>query len=258
MTRILAVGAHPDDVEFMCAGTMLHLAGPETSLSVVTLTPGDCGSHQLDRAAISEVRRREAAEACRLLGAEYRCLEFEDFSIMYDVPSLRRVTSLLRELRPDVVMTHPPADYLIDHEITSRLVRSACFAAPVPNYAAPGDFPAMDAIPALVYWSPVDGIDIFGNPAPVHFFVDISDVIERKAAMLAAHSSQREWLREHHGVDEYLEMMRRWAGEAGRMASRLADRPIAYAEAFRVHRGHAYPPPDPLFRRLGSRLVAVK
>ncbi len=241
----------------MCAGTLLHLAGPGSSLSVVTLTPGDCGSQRLDRRAIGALRRREAAEACRLLGADYRCLDFEDFNIMYDVPSLRRVTALLREIRPAVVLTHPPADYLIDHENTSRLVRSACFAAPVPNYAAPGDHPALDAIPALVYWSPVDGIDIFGDPAPVHFFVDISEVMERKAAMLAAHSSQREWLREHHGVDEYLEMMRRWAGEAGRQASAVARRPVAYAEAFRIHRGHPYPPPDALFQRLGNRLIPV-
>lgn len=254
MNRVLAVGAHPDDVEFMCAGTLALLAQDSVPIALATLTPGDCGSNQLDRAAIGAVRIREAEEAAAILGAAFRCLEFDDFGIMYDTPSLRKVTALVREHAPEVVMTHPPVDYLIDHENTSRLVRTACFAAPVPNYAAPGDRPPAGHIPALVYWSPVEGVDNFGDPAPVHFFVDISDVIDRKAEMLACHRSQREWLKAHHGVDEYLDSMRRWAAETGRRASEVCGRPIAFAEAFRIHRGHAYPPPE-LLRASLRRLI---
>lgn len=257
MNRILAVGAHPDDVEFMCAGTLFLLAELGDSVWVATLTPGDCGSNELDRPGISAVRRGEAANACRLLGAGYQCLEFDDFGIQYDTPSIRKVTALLRDTRPELVFTHPPVDYLIDHENTSRLVRTACFAGPVPNYTAPGGAAVLDHIPSLVYWSPVEGVDIFGDPTPVHFWIDVSDVIERKAAMLACHCSQRDWLRAHHGVDAYIDSMRRWAAAAGRRASAAAGRNIAFAEGFRVHRGHAYPAPQMLQPLLGERFIHV-
>ena len=129
MTTVLAIHAHPDDIEFQCAGTLLRLAEGGVEVHVATMTPGDCGSAELSADEIADVRRSEAARAAALLGAEYRCLEFRDLSICFDNPSRRRVAEYLRRVCPDIVLTAPPVDYMPDHEVTSLLVRDACFNA---------------------------------------------------------------------------------------------------------------------------------
>src|SRR4051795_5220019 len=132
--RILAVHAHPDDLEFQCAGTLALLREAGCSVSMATMTPGDCGSAEHDAEAIAAIRRGEAKAAADLIGAEYVCLEFRDLAIFNDDASRRRVTEALRRARPELVLTAPPSDYLCDHEMTSLLVRDACFTAPIPNY----------------------------------------------------------------------------------------------------------------------------
>ena len=92
MTTVLAIHAHPDDIEFQCAGTLLRLASSQVVLHVATMTPGDCGSAEMTPEAISEIRRTEARSAAEMLGADYHCLEFRDLSIVFDNPSRRRVT----------------------------------------------------------------------------------------------------------------------------------------------------------------------
>src|SRR6478752_243237 len=134
MATILAIHAHPDDIEFLAGGTMAMLAASGNRVVFVTMTPGDCGSHRHGPDEIAAIRRREAASAARLAGAEYRCAEFRDLTIFSDDPSRRRVVEILRQVRPEVILTSAPADYMCDHEATSALVRDACFAAPAPNY----------------------------------------------------------------------------------------------------------------------------
>src|SRR4051795_10932178 len=127
--RILAVHAHPDDLEFQCAGTLALLREAGCAVTMATMTPGDCGSAEHDAEAISTIRRGEARDAASMIGAEYHCLEFRDLSIFSDDPSRRRVVEFLRRVRPDLVMTAPPVDYMSDHENTSLLVRDALFPA---------------------------------------------------------------------------------------------------------------------------------
>ena len=127
--RVLAIHAHPDDIEFQCAGTLALLKERGHHITMATMTPGDCGSDELAPDAISDVRRKEAQAAADLIGAELHCLEFRDLSIVFDNESRRRVTEFIRRQRPDIVMTAPPVDYMADHEVTSRLVRDACFNA---------------------------------------------------------------------------------------------------------------------------------
>jgi LmbE family N-acetylglucosaminyl deacetylase len=251
--RVLAVGAHPDDVEILCAGTLFHLAAEGFEIHVATMTLGDCGSTELGPGEIARVRRAEAEEACRLLGATYHYGGFHDFCIFDDDASNRRVTALVREVDPALVMTHSPEDYIADHETTSRLVRNACFYAPVPNYRTTAE--PSRAIPHLYYAHPIEGVDIFGRPVDAGLYVDTSDVLERKAEMLACHRSQRDWLRAHHGMDEYLDSMRRWSEELGRRASSIAGREVASAEAFRQHLGHSYPRTNLLAEALGPRVI---
>jgi len=235
--RILAIHAHPDDIEFQCAGTLARLQQAGCQIAIATMTPGDCGSAELAPDEISHVRREEARRAATLLEADYQCLEFQDLSIVHDNDGRRRVTEAIRRARPDLVLTAPPVDYMCDHEMTSRLVRDACFGASVPNYKTCQWEPAppLAKIPHLYYVDAIEGIDYFGDPLKPEFIVDISATFELKLKMLACHASQREWLLRQHGIDEYLESCRKWSARRGNEIG------AAYGEAFTQHKGHPYP-----------------
>jgi len=236
-TRILAIHAHPDDVEILAGGTLALLAAAGHSVTIVTMTPGDCGSADLTADEIAGQRRNEAASSASLIGAEYRCAEFRDLAIFNDDGSRRRVAEILRRYKAEVVLTSSPVDYMCDHEATSALVRDACFAAPARNYATHAVQPAppLPAIPHLYFMDAIGGVDRDGAPIPAGFYVDVSSVFEKKKQMLARHRSQREWLRKHHEIDDYLEMMERWTREIGSRAG------LELAEGFRQYKGHPYP-----------------
>jgi LmbE family N-acetylglucosaminyl deacetylase len=143
-----------------------------------------------------------------------------------------------------------------DHEMTSLLARNATFNAPIPNYETKNSsIPATLNIPYLYYASPMEGLDIFGKRVTPEFYVDISALMDQKLEMLACHESQRKWLRAHHGVDEYMESVRRFNNSLGQRASILAGYEIMYAEAFRQHRGHAYPTDNVIATYLGGSVI---
>src|ERR1700722_2203872 len=98
-TRVLALHAHPDDVEFQCAGTLILLREAGCHVTIATMTPGDCGSAEHDAEAISTIRREEARAAAAIVGADYVCLEFRDLAIFNDDNSRRRITEALRQIR---------------------------------------------------------------------------------------------------------------------------------------------------------------
>jgi N-acetylglucosamine malate deacetylase 1 len=248
--RVLAIHAHPDDIEFQCAGTLALLKQQGCTITIATMTPGDCGSAEYSAEEIAEIRRNEAYQSAELLGAEYMCLEFRDLSIVVDNVGRGKVCEALRRARPDIVLTAPPIDYMTDHEVTSVLVREACFSASVPNYSTRqwNPAPPLDGIPYLYYVDAVEGIDWFGKPQPPDFIVDITPVFELKQKMLACHESQRNWLRKQHGIDEYLERGQRWSAARGREIG------VKYGEAFRQHTGH----PHPVDNRLGELLKTAK
>lgn len=250
---ILSIHAHPDDAEILAGGTLAHLAAGGHRIVIVTLTPGDCGSHELPSDEIAALRRGEAAAAARRIGAEYRCAEFRDMAVFRDDPSRRRITEILRQVRPDVVLTASPGDYMADHETASELVRDACFAAPMPNYktGAADAAPPVPAIPHLYFMDPLGGQDREGRPVVPDFFVDVAETFETKKAMLAAHASQRNWLLQHHGVDDYMLQMERWTRTQGAAAD------VALAEGFRHYKGHPYPETPLLEELLGDRVLAV-
>jgi LmbE family N-acetylglucosaminyl deacetylase len=246
--RVLAIHAHPDDVEFQCAGTLALLREAGCAVTIATMTPGDCGSAEHDAEAISAIRRDEARASAALIGAEYLCLEFRDLAIFYDDASRRRVTETLRRTRPAIILTAPPVDYIIDHEMTHLLVRDACFGATCPNYATMQWDPAppLERIPHLYLVEPLEGCDRQGRPAQPEFYVDVSRVFPTKRAMLACHASQRNWLLRQHGIDEYLEAQARWGAHRG------AEVGVAFAETFCQYRGHPYPRENVLLKLLGQ------
>ena len=142
------------------------------------------------------------------------------------------------------MFTHAAKDYMIDHEQTSLLARSASFLFGAPNISTHPRHPDSH-VPWLYYCDPVDGIDPLGNPVSPTTFIDVTKQMDTKTKMLACHASQREWLRAHHGMDEYIESMKRHAEMRGKAAG------VKFAEAFVQHRGHAYPPNDLLKELFG-------
>ncbi len=235
--RILAIHAHPDDVELQCFGTLALLRRRGCEVTIATMTPGDKGSDEHSRAEISEIRRGEGKAAADLIGAEYVCLEFSDLEIVVDNLSRRRVTEAVRRARPDVVLTAPPVDYMSDHEATSRLVRDACFAAPAKNFdtEVPDPAPLLPRIPHLYYVDAVEHADLFGNPIPCDFVVDVGATYELKWQSFACHESQRAWLLKQHGMDDYMNALEKWTRKRGEEAG------CEFGEGFRQHVGHPYP-----------------
>jgi LmbE family N-acetylglucosaminyl deacetylase len=232
---ILSLLAHPDDAEFLCAGTLIRLAKEKGwRVHIATMTPGDCGSVELSAEEIARIRRGEGEAAAKIIGADYHCLEEKDLQVFYNAETLAKTVRLLRKVRPQVVLTHSPADYMLDHEMTSMVARAACFAAPIPNYLADVK-PGLEHIPHLYYCDPIEGKDPLGRDVEPGFCVDVSTVIETKAQMLAAHASQREWLMKHHGMDQYVIAMKEWGKKRG---GRIG---VEFAEGFRQHLGHGYP-----------------
>lgn len=232
--NVLCLIAHPDDAEFQCAGTLALLAGRGWHVTIATMTPGQAGSAQLGAEAISAIRRSESAESAKLIHGDYACLECEDLFIMYDKPTLHKAITLFRRVRPDIVFTASPSDYIIDHEVTSRIAQTACMGACIANIEIPGTVPT-GSVPHLYYCDPIQGKDRFGHHVRADIFVDISLTIALKEQMLACHKSQRNWLSRISNEDDYLSAMREFASKNGKEVHR------DYAEGFRQHLGYSYP-----------------
>lgn len=234
---ILAALAHPDDVEFLCAGVLIRLKEEHGwTVHIATTTAGDCGSTQYPPEEIARIRRAEGAAAARAIGASYHCLEELDLRVIYSEKTVEKAVRLINEVGADVVITHSPDDYHLDHEQTSKIVRAATFAAPIPNFLHGRHVhPPIAHIPHLFYCDPLEGKDAFGRRIEPAFYVDISSAIDLKSKMLECHESQRAWLRHHHGVDNLVESMRDWS------ASQAKGTRAAFAEGYRQHLGHSYP-----------------
>ena len=247
---VLSFGAHPDDAEFMCAGTLALLRARGWQVHIATMAPGDCGTVEYSREEISRIRKGEAAKAAAMLDGTYHCLECGDIFIMYDRPTLLKAIALVRKVRPKIVFALSPSDYMVDHEMASKLAQTACFCCGVVNVETPGAEP-FEPIPHLYYMDPVEGKDKLGNAIKPGTVVDITRVIETKEEMLCCHESQRNWLLKHHGIDEYVDAMKALGQERG------AEIGSAFAEGFRQHQGHAYPRENILQQELGD-LVHVQ
>ena len=230
--EILSIHAHPDDAEILAGGTLALLSQLGHNVTIVTMTAGDCGSAEHGPEEIAAIRQAEAANAAALISARYRWAGFGDLNVFNNDASRRQVCGLIRELRPELVLTASPVDYHCDHEATSILVRDACFAASVPNY---GSGPALAAIPHLYFMDSIEGADRDGRPLTPDFFVNVTPLMERKRAMLACHASQRAWLKQQHGIDDYIAQMEQWTSARG------ASCGVPFAEGFRRYPGHPYP-----------------
>lgn len=254
MTRILAIHAHPDDVEILAGGTLALLSAAGHELTIATMTPGDCGSAEHTSEQIAAIRLGEARASAALIQAAYLCCGFSDLTIFSDDASRRRVTEVLRRARPDLVITAARIDYMADHETTSALVRDACFAAPAVLYRTGAEDPAppLPAIPHLYFMDPLTGMDCDGKWITPDFCVDVSPVFGLKRKMLEQHASQRNWLRKQHGIDDYIQQMEAATRAAGQRFG------LRYGEGFCRYRGHPYPQSPLLEELLGNKGIVTR
>jgi LmbE family N-acetylglucosaminyl deacetylase len=217
--RVLAVAAHPDDLEQLCGGTLARFVADGHDVTMCHVSRGDRGSfvHTMDE--IAAIRDREAASAAAVIGADHISLGLSDGEVSSANPTHQQLAiDLIRTTTPDVILTHHSSDYMPDHVETGRLIEDASFVATLPLYRTRQ--PAHSVVPAVFYFDTLAGVAF----SPTEY-VDISTVIDVKLAALAEHATQVQWLRDHDGID-VIEKTRVVSAFRGFQAG------VAYAEGF--------------------------
>ena len=189
--NILAIGAHPDDVETMCAGTLAKYASLGHKVYIATATNGNIGSAHHTMEEIAAIRKQEAANSAALIGAEYICLDYDD-EMFYETKEVRLAfINLVRHCQADVILTHNPVDYNPDHELTSKIINDIAVMIPIAHLKT--EEPPHDVIPSIWYWEPVNGMGF--QPTD---YVDITDFYETKMKMLNCMESQKAWMSDNY------------------------------------------------------------
>lgn len=260
----VAIGAHPDDIEFSALGTLSLLRDKGHNIHFITMSAGDMGSPKVFDEDIEAIRYSEAKTSAQKLGATYDSLGQRDFGISDSPESIREIVRLLRRYDADIVITHPRDDYMLDHEKAHKAVRAATNQTPVPRYCRfeveSEKMPhALKSVPYLYYWSPSGGIDLYGEVFPAHFLITLSDrEMKVQKEGIAAHASQREWLRRHYGVDQYIGMTEKWASSWIPHFGMEGKTKYKYAEAFAQDLSSGFPRTDILSKILGDRALLTK
>lgn len=239
MMIALAAAAHPDDIEFMMAGTLLRLKDAGCEIHLWNLANGCCGSHTLSRNEAASLRWREARASAEAAGGMSHPPLFPDFGIFYDSASVAKVAAVIRRIQPDIILTQSPKDYMEDHQNTTRLLVTAAFSRSMKNMPSDPPTAPYDKPVALYHALPHGLNDELRQPVVPHFFTDITPVITRKRSMLACHASQKDWLDATQGMDAYLEEMERMSREVGRMSGKYE-----FAEGWRRHSHLGFAPED--------------
>ena len=233
--RILAVAAHPDDIELLCAGTLLKFRKRGDEIFTAVLCNGDKGHYEIGPEELARIRRAEAEAAAKSEKATLVSVgAFPDLEVYTDSESRRKVVEIIRQARPDLIITHYPDDYMCDHSNTGRLAIDASFIASLPNYRT--ESPHTGSIPPVYFMDALAAV----NFQPTDY-VDISEFIEEKGKALLCHQSQYRWLLDHDGID-YMDFMKKHSAFRGVQCG------VRYAEAFqryavwgRIHPGCSLP-----------------
>lgn len=186
--NILFFGAHPDDLEILCGGTIARCVAAGHEVWMAVATNGNVGSPHLSKEEIAAIRKDEATEASHVLGAKGFIWMEEDDEFLFDDKRTRlKVVEALRKADADIVVTHSPTDYHPDHNTCSKLVTDARILSAVRLIET--ESPHLDKSPELFYMDSVAGI----NFSP-EFYVDVTATFETKLEALACHRSQAEWI----------------------------------------------------------------
>lgn len=227
---VFCVAAHPDDIEFMMAGTLILLGRAGYTLHIMNLASGSCGTAVLPRDEIVARREREARNSAALIGAVFHPSLVDDLEIFYERPLLARLAAIVREVNPQILLLPSPQDYMEDHMNTSRLMVTAAFCRGMLNYITEPPLPPVSGEMALYHALPYGLADQLRRPIRPDFYIDIGEAIDLKRQMLACHQSQKDWLDQSQGKDSYLQAMADMAVEVGRWSRRAT-----HAEAWRRH-----------------------
>jgi len=192
--RILAIGAHPDDIEISCAGTLAKYANQGVHVSIAVATDGSAGHMIIPPRELAEIRHQEAEASARVIGADFYWLGFVDEMLGVDIETRLHFVELIRKAKPDVILTHSPEDYHPDHRNLSRLIFEASFMSGLKNVET--ESPFHPGVQPLYYFDHISGLNF--HPTE---FVDITETFEVKQQMLACHQSQIKWLKDHDDVD---------------------------------------------------------
>jgi len=249
---VIAIVAHPDDIEFLFAGTLLQLAAVGYELHYMTIASGNCGSLHKGADETRVVRRKEAERAAGILGAVYHPPLCDDLEIVYSVELLRRLSAVIRVAKPQIVLTHSPDDYMVDHMEAARLAVTAAFTHGMPNFVTEPPGKALSRHGLAVYHAMPHGLrDGLRRIVRPEAYVDTSSVMETKRAALAVHESQQDWLGESQGMSSFLAGMDEMSHELGRMSGCFE-----HAEGWRrrLHHGFSANEFDPMAQALGESL----
>lgn len=247
-----AVAAHPDDIEFMMAGTLILLGEAGCELHYMNVANGSCGTASHDRDEIVRLRTAEAREAAGVLGAQFHEPLVDDLEVYYTSELVRRLTAVVRDVQPTILLVQPPQDYMEDHMISQRLAVTATFCRGMRNFESiPPRPPVLEEV--VVYHALPYGLrDALRRVVRPGQFVDVTNALDRKRAALACHRTQKEWLDKSQGLDSYLHTMEDMSREVGALSGRFA-----YAEGWRrhLHLGFGAPDADPLTDLLGDKVL---
>lgn len=252
MPRAFAIAAHPDDIEFLMAGTLILLRDRGYEIHYLNVANGCCGTTEYDASTIAQIRRQEAENAAHSIGAIFHPSLCADLEIFYEPATLRKLAAVVREVQPDILLTHSLTDYMEDHTNTARLAVTAAFARGMPNFVTKPATQPVETSVTIYHAQPYSHRDPLGKLVLPDYFVDVSGVLSAKSQMLAKHVSQKTWLDESQGLDSYLTTQRELDAELGAHSGRFS-----HAEGWRrhLHLGFCGPDDDPLAAALGDQLV---
>jgi len=247
-----AVAAHPDDIEFMMAGTLLLLRAAGYRLHYLNIANGSCGTATRSHEEIVRLRTAEAKAAAAVLDAQFHPPLVNDIEIFYEKDLLARVGAIVRKVQPDILLVPSPHDYMEDHTTAGRLAVSAAFCRGMRNFPTTPRTPPLEKEVTLYHALPYGLRDGLRRRVWPEYYVDITSVLAKKREMLACHRSQKEWLDVSQGVDAYLTTMETMSAEVGRESGRFA-----YAEGWRRHShlGFCSEDDDPLTEALGDLVM---
>lgn len=222
--NVLAIGCHPDDLEVLCGGTLARYVKQGHKVIMGSVANGNVGHKVIPPDELRETRLMEAKQAAKTIGAEHFCLDVDDLRVnANDYEQFKKVVEIIREAKPDVIITHNPVDYMQDHEQTSKLVVNAAFCASVNHLKTPS--PAYTNIVPVFYMDTVCGVEFLPTE-----YVDISDTIDIKLQALSCHQSQIKWMKDHDNID-FLDTVRTCSKYRGLQCN------VAFAEGFRHYSG---------------------
>ena len=249
MKTAIAIAAHPDDIEFVMAGTLLMLKRAGWEIHYLNLSTGNCGSLETGPEKTALIRRKEAQESAGILGAHWHPPMCNDLEILYEARTLRRLSAVIREVKPSIVLTHSPQDYMEDHMNTCRLAVTAAFTHGMPNF---NSVPSRDTFSGdvTIYHAMPHGLcDGLRRRIIPGAFVDTASVQSVKLASLAAHKSQQGWLDASQGMNSYLQAMQDMSLAVGKLSKKFK-----HAEGWRrhLHYGFSASEIDPLAAVLGK------